>query len=845
MVYFLLLGYIEDEDRQENPHLVPSTFGVQEMQPKKETRGAGGEICRLTRGGLAKVGTSWTKRKKRLVALLASLVLTLSFGCGNPSDRTPKALDVVGITSTEIKLGASCALTGHASLLGTQTISGALAYLHHVNEQGGVHGRQLKLLVYDDGYDPDRCVANTQKLINEDKVFALTSYVGTPTAVKIIPMVEEGRVPLIGLFTGASALREPFRRYIINIRASYYQETEAAVQHLVQDLGIRKFAVFYQYDAYGFDGLTGTELALAPYDLKPVAKASYLRGSLDVEAAVAQITSSDAEAVIMIGTYGPCAKFIKLAKEQNDGLIFHNVSFVGPGELVKLLGPDAEGVIITQVVPPPWERAVLPAAEEYNRLLARYFPDETPSFVGFEGFVNAMVLVEGLKRAGRDVNREKLIDSIESIQQFSIGIANPLNFNPTDHQGLERVYFTQVRDGNLVLVTNWERLKKERGVPGVTATEIVLGSSCALTGHASFLGSQTIDGALAYIKHVNERGGVNGRRLKLIVYDDGYDPDRCVANTRKLINEDKVFALTCYVGTPTAVRIIPAVEEAQIPLVGLFSGATALREPFKRFIINIRASYYQEIEKVVDHLVKENKFTKIAVFYQEDAYGEDGLAGATRALRRHRLKPVATGSYQRGTMEVEPALKQISTAQPEAVIMIGTYGPCARFIKLAKAQNCCTLFHNVSFVGAEELVKLLGPDAEGVIITQVVPPPWETALLPAAEEYTRLLARYFPQDTPNFVGFEGFVNAKVVVQALRRLGREVTREKFIEAIEHMEFYSPGIGANINFTEKDHQGLDQVYLTRVRNGRLVLFTDWSEVQSHRAAGPPPEDCAPKP
>jgi len=381
----------------------------------------------------------------------------------------------------------------------------------------------------------------------------------------------------------------------------------------------------------------------------------------------------------------------------------------------------------------------------------------------------------------------------------------------------------------------------------VTPTEILFGSSCALTGHASYLGTQTIDGALAYIKHVNERGGVNGRRLKVIVYDDGYDPDRWVANTRKLINEDKIFALTCYVGTPTAVKIIPSVEEAHIPLVGVFSGATALREPFKHYIINIRASYYQEIEKVVDHLVKESKFTKIAVFYQDDAYGEDGLAGTRRALRRHRLTPVATGSYQRGTMNVEAALKQISAAEPEAVIMIGTYGPCAKFIKLAKAQKCCTVFHNVSFVGAEELVKLLGPDAEGVIVTQVVPPPWETALLPAAEEYARLLARYFPQDTPNFVGFEGFVNAKVLVQALRRIGREVTREKFIEAIEHMEFYSPGIGANINFTEKDHQGLDQVYLTRVRNGRLVLFTDWSEVRSHRAGakGPPPDGCTPRP
>jgi branched-chain amino acid transport system substrate-binding protein len=782
----------------------------------------------------------------KAAALLLSLgVVLIAAGCKDQPRSDMGRNQVQGLSDDEIRIGSSCALTGHASFLGTQTLRGALAYLNDVNEKGGVHGRRIRLISYDDAYDPARCVANTQKLINQDKVFALTCYVGTPTAVKIIPLVEEAKIPLVGLFTGASVLREPFQRYIINIRASYYEETGEVVRHMVEDLGITRVAVFYQYDEFGFDGLSGTELALKKYGLKPVAQASYVRGTENVEDAVERITTSDAEAVVMVGTYAPCARFIKLVKERKCCLVFHSVSFVGAEELLERLDADAEGVIITQVVPPPWETALLPAAREYQSLLERYFPEEKPNFVGFEGFINAIVLVEGLKRAGRDLTREKLIDAIDGIRQFSLGIANALNFSPTDHQGLKHVYFTQVRDGRFALLTNWEQIKKERAVPGVTPTEILLGSSCALTGHASFLGIQTIHGALAYLNHINDRGGIHGRRIKLISYDDGYDPLRCEENTLKLIKEDKVFALTSYVGTPTAQQIIPLVTEHQVPIIGLFSGASVLRRPFNHYIINIRASYHQEIEKVVDHFVRDNQFTRMAVFYQDDAYGRDGLEGTRQALDRYRLQPVATGSYPRGTLDVEQALERIAASDAEAVIMIGTYGPCAKFIKLAKKRNCCLVFHNVSFVGADELVKLLGPDAEGIVITQVVPPPWETALLPAAEEYAELLQRYFPEDSPNFVSFEGFVNAKVLVQALRRVGREVSRERFIAAFEQMEFYSPGIGANINFAKDDHQGLDQVYFTLVKDGKLVLVTEWSQIKPYRlpSAGKPAKGCAP--
>ncbi|WP_051184368.1 ABC transporter substrate-binding protein [Desulfatiglans anilini] len=386
-------------------------------------------------------------------------IFMFAAGCDAPlgvADRPPASYQV---DETRILLGSSLALGGHAGYLGTQTLHGALAYLHHVNERGGVHGRRIELIAYDDGYDPPRCVANTQKLIIEDRVFALFCYVGTPTTVKIVPLVEKARIPLVGMFTGAYALREPVNRYLFNVRASYYQETAAAVKHLVGDLGIRRIAVFYQYDAYGFDGLKGTELALRAYGLTPVARGSYIRGTLDVEEGLARIKESAAEAVVMIGTYEPCARFVREARADEFNPLFYNVSFVGADELARRLGPDGDGVIVSQVVPPPESvemQALLPGVAEYVRCLARFFPEDKPNFVSLEGYINARVLVEGLERAGRDVDRESFIDAVETIRDWDIGIANTISFSPTDHQALEEVYFTRIEDESFHLISDWQ-----------------------------------------------------------------------------------------------------------------------------------------------------------------------------------------------------------------------------------------------------------------------------------------------------------------------------------------------------------------------------------------------------
>ena len=358
--------------------------------------------------------------------------------------------------------------------------------------------------------------------------------------------------------------------------------------------------------------------------------------------------------------------------------------------------------------------------------------------------------------------------------------------------------------------------------PGVTSDEIVIGSSLALGGHAGFLGTQYLHGAMCLIKQINDEGGIHHRKIKLIAHDDGYDPPRCVANTNRLIHKDNVFSLFCYVGTPTTVKIIDIVEKTKTPLLGIFSGADKLRFPFRHYIFNVRSSYYHETNAIVRYFVEKKGLQRIAVFYQYDDYGFDGLKGTQIALQKHNLSPVATGSFVRGTIEIEDALDKIRSSKAEAVIMIGTYSPCAEFIKEARASGYNPLFHNVSFVGGDKLVQELGDLAEGVLITQVVPPPTERLLLPACEQYSRLLAKYYSQDNPNFVGFEGFINARILIEALRRAGRDISREGFIRALESIKEHYVGIGAVINFGPRDHQGMDDVYLTQVKDGQLQLI-----------------------
>ncbi len=396
----------------------------------------------------------------KFITLLVFFVLIVS-GCGHSPEKSGQPNEEqerIGVSASEIILGSSSALTGHAGYLGRNYLVGARAYFDEINALGGVYGRMIRVVAYDDQYDPPKCVYNTQKLINEERAFSLFNYVGTPTSVKIIPLVEEAGIPLVGIFSGARPLRDPVRKNIFNVRASYYLETGNAVNHFVEDLGLQRIAVFYQNDAYGYDGLEGARISLQRHGLAPVKEAGYIRGTLEIESALAEIRASEAEAVIMVGTYSPCAKFIIEAKMQGYLPYFHNVSFVGPDQFLEELGEYGEGVIISQVVP---FRSDLSASRYYEELLGKHYPGETPNFVGFEGFINAIVLVESLKKAGPDLTRKRFKAALEAVNDLDAGIGLKLSFSQSDHEALDHVFFTVIRNRNFKFIDDW---KNEFGI---------------------------------------------------------------------------------------------------------------------------------------------------------------------------------------------------------------------------------------------------------------------------------------------------------------------------------------------------------------------------------------------
>jgi len=342
---------------------------------------------------------------------------------------------------------------------------------------------------------------------------------------------------------------------------------------------------------------------------------------------------------------------------------------------------------------------------------------------------------------------------------------------------------------------------------GITETEIVLGQSVALSGPAEQLGKDMQQGAQLYFNEVNRKGGVNGRKIVLKTLDDGYESTRAADNTKKLISEHKVFALFGYVGTPTSQASLPIFTEAKVPFVGPFTGAELLRAPHNRYIFNVRASYFDETEAIVQHLTAMS-IDKIAVFYQNDSYGQAGLTGVERALKRRNLEVVAKGTVERNTVDVAKAIQEIKSKNPQAVVMISAYKSCAAFIRDMKKAGANPTFWNVSFVGSKALAKELDKEGRGVQISQVVPFPWDTSV-PVVKEYRRLLDEQ--KGEPGFGTLEGFIAAKVMTEGLKRAGRKLDRETFIRAMESMTEWDTG-GFKVAYSPDNHNGSKWVDLT---------------------------------
>jgi ABC-type branched-subunit amino acid transport system substrate-binding protein len=383
---------------------------------------------------------------------------------------------------------------------------------------------------------------------------------------------------------------------------------------------------------------------------------------------------------------------------------------------------------------------------------------------------------------------------------------------------------------------------------------ILIGMSAAFKGATGGLGSELYRGSMAYIDHINNHGGINGRKIVIRAYDDGYNPVPAIENTIRLIEKDDVFLLFDYVGTPTVTRVLPVLKNyshKKMYLFFPFTGAQPQRQaPYDAFAFNLRASYHQETEGLVNNFVKIGR-KRIAVFYQADAYGRSGWYGVKTTLAGYDLKIVGEATYRRGTKYSESMKQQVEIlkkSNPDAIVSIGAYAACAAFIRDARDEGLNVPIANVSFVGSEFLVDLLlatgkkkSKDYTFNLINSQVVPSYEDLSLSAVREYREMMDRYQPKIPENlleegyvplkysFVSLEGFLNAKLLVEMLKRMGKTLEKTKIKKVVEEIKNLDIGIDTLVNFGPNRHQGIDKVYFVTYQNNRFIPITNWNRWQ----------------
>lgn len=348
---------------------------------------------------------------------------------------------------------------------------------------------------------------------------------------------------------------------------------------------------------------------------------------------------------------------------------------------------------------------------------------------------------------------------------------------------------------------------------GVSTDTIQFAQVAALEGPAGALGAGMQQGISAAFEEVNKAGGINGRQLQLTSMDDGYEPARSISEVRNVIESDNYLALIGPVGTPTSKATQPIATEANMPYIGPFTGAGFLRDPSLKNVVNMRATYDAETEAWIAHLVDELGFKEVAILYQDDGFGRVGLSGVTKALEKRGMKLVAEGSYTRNTVAVKSALLEIRKAKPQAVVMVGAYKPLAEFVKLSRKMKMDPVFVTISFVGSKAFAAELGADGEGVIISQVVPQPWDVSL-PIIVAYQAALKAVDATAEPGFVSLEGYIAGRLAIEGLRKAGADLNRTSYLEALANLGTIDLG-GMTLSFGPGDNQGSDAVFLTRIR------------------------------
>ena len=353
----------------------------------------------------------------------------------------------------------------------------------------------------------------------------------------------------------------------------------------------------------------------------------------------------------------------------------------------------------------------------------------------------------------------------------------------------------------------------------IEKNSIVLGASLPLSGINSHLGRDVVVGANTYFSHTNARGGVQGKKIEFIQYDDKYEPENTFSNTIKLITKDDVFALFGFVGTPTVKRVLPLIAESNIPFIAPYTGASFLRTKDTPNIINFRSSYTEELDALVEYLTTQKNITRFAIFYQNDDYGEEGYIALSQALSKRNLTLIAEGTYKRNTLSIRHAIHEIEVAKPEAIILVGAYKPTAHFIEKVKETNTSNvIFCPISFVNANALMGELQGKGEGILFSQTVPS-YNDPHSKEAAEYLKNLAFYYPDEMPSFISYEAYLAAKTVVTALRSIDGTITRGKFLNELRELPEQTLD---NIPLKFHHAQLLNHVYLSHYANGKFEII-----------------------
>ena len=348
------------------------------------------------------------------------------------------------------------------------------------------------------------------------------------------------------------------------------------------------------------------------------------------------------------------------------------------------------------------------------------------------------------------------------------------------------------------------------GEIGITPRSILLGQSAAFSGPSGELGREYRQGAHLVFDHVNAQGGIHGRQVVMVYRDDQYNPELTLSNTKKFIDKDRVFALFGYLGTPTVKAALPLIDQKPIPLIAPLTGAQIIRSPMKKNVFNIRASYHQEIKAIVSYLIRYGR-QSIAIAYQNDSFGRDGLEGLKKALAKHQLTPVVETTVERNSSYTNDAARKVALARPDAVLVVSSYGTVSSFISQLRRNGSNAQVLTLSFVGSNALARSLPKEhRHGIGISQVVPFPWDRRT-PVVRDYQNKISKLNPNISYSFVGLEGYIAASMLVQALQKAGPDLTRKRLMTAIESLGKVDLG-GYKVEFGPSQRNGSDVVHLT---------------------------------